>query len=287
VSNVKKSSNISAGDWTPARRTEAAPSARTLLLTLLGEFVLPDGGLVWTATLVGALELLGVEEGAARQALARSSERGFVAAERVGRRTRWTLTPRAERLLREGAARIYSFGLEAGVWDGLWLLVLASVPEHNRHLRARLRTRMTWEGFGSLAPGAWVTPWADREAAAWAIFEDLDLTNGPVSWVGRPGAMGSVEERVGHIWDLDTVAAQYADFIAASRARSPASRAQAFAALARLVHDWRHFPAADPGLPAQLLPAAWPGQTAARTFHSQHDAWAAEAWQWWREHAER
>ena len=37
-------------------------SARSLLLTVLGEFVHPNGSPVWTATLVDALQVLGVEE---------------------------------------------------------------------------------------------------------------------------------------------------------------------------------------------------------------------------------
>ncbi|MBO0747255.1 MAG: hypothetical protein J2O47_02825, partial [Acidimicrobiaceae bacterium] len=87
-------------------RSEAGPGARALLLTVLGEFVLPSGDSAWTTTLIDSLALLGVEEATARQALARSSTAGLIVAQRDGRRTRWTLTPRAHRLLTEGAARI-------------------------------------------------------------------------------------------------------------------------------------------------------------------------------------
>src|SRR5664280_2475439 len=45
-----------------------APSARSLLVTVLGEFVLPAGGWVWTGTLVVVRGALGIEAGAARQA---------------------------------------------------------------------------------------------------------------------------------------------------------------------------------------------------------------------------
>ena len=37
----------------------------------------------------------------------------------------------------------------------------------------------------------------------------------------------------------------------------------AFAARFQLVHEWRKFLFADPGLPAELLPADWPGHAAA------------------------
>jgi phenylacetic acid degradation operon negative regulatory protein len=279
--NVGGSAGPPRNAWTPLRRAPGAPRARSLLLTVLGEFVLPGGRPVWTSTLVDALALLGVEQSAARQALARSGASGLVVAEKVGRRTRWSLTPRATRLLTDGARRIYGFGLGERDWDRGWLLVLVTVAEQNRHLRARLRTRMTWLGFGLMGPGAWVTPWADREGEARAALQELELLDGAVSWIGRPGQMGSVEERVGEIWDLDAVAAEYTNFMAAATSEAPAGPAAEFVALTRLVHDWRHFPGTDPGLPEALLPGSWPGRAAARTFHECHSRWESGARRWW------
>jgi phenylacetic acid degradation operon negative regulatory protein len=40
----------------------------------------------------------------------------------------------------------------------------------------------------------------------------------------------------------------------------------AFAARFRLVHEWRKFLFADPGLPGELLPPDWPGAPAADLF---------------------
>ena len=57
-------------------------------------------------------------------------------------------------LLTRGAARIYEFGLRTENWDGQWLMLLASVPEANRHLRYRLRVRLEWQGFGLAGVGA-------------------------------------------------------------------------------------------------------------------------------------
>ena len=84
-------------------------SARSLLLTVLGEFVHPNGSPVWTATLVDALQVLGVEEKAARQALTRTAAEGMLSSERHGRRVLWSLTPQGHALLEEGTRRIYGF----------------------------------------------------------------------------------------------------------------------------------------------------------------------------------
>ena len=46
-----------------SRREEAgAPSARGLLFTVLGEFVLPGGGMAWTSALLIVFARLGIEE---------------------------------------------------------------------------------------------------------------------------------------------------------------------------------------------------------------------------------
>ena len=81
------------GRWAPWKPGQSAPSARALLLTLLGEFVLPDGGRAWAATLIEALSLLDVEARTARQAIARTARAGLLASERSGRRVCWALTP--------------------------------------------------------------------------------------------------------------------------------------------------------------------------------------------------
>src|SRR5262245_52510226 len=92
------------------RRGASHTSERSLLMTLLGEYVLPRDRPVWTSVLVSALALFGVEEKSARQSLARTGAEGWLEAERVGRRVRWALTPPGRRLLTEGAKRIYEFG---------------------------------------------------------------------------------------------------------------------------------------------------------------------------------
>jgi phenylacetic acid degradation operon negative regulatory protein len=282
VLNVNEMSNFEEGDsWTPVRRAEHPPSARALLLTVLGEFVLPDGGTAWTATVVESLARLGVDEGAARQALARSSNRGLLNAERIGRRTRWALSDRGKRILTDGAQRIYSFGDRTAPWNGRWLLVMVTVPEHNRHLRARLRARMTWSGFGPLAPGVWISPWADREDDAVEILSELDLASSATSWVGGPGALGAIESRVAEIWSFERLAGDYQVFTAAATSDTPVDEPDSFAALVRLVHDWRHFPAADPGLPSPLLPAEWPAHTASRVFRARRAEWSPPAWAYW------
>ena len=96
----KPSAAASAAPPTLSRRHAAgAPSARGLLFTLLGEFVLTTDGTAWTSAVLAAFARLGIEEKATRQALMRTAAAGWLEAEKLGRRTRWRLTGSARRLL--------------------------------------------------------------------------------------------------------------------------------------------------------------------------------------------
>jgi phenylacetic acid degradation operon negative regulatory protein len=262
----------------PPRRHSA--SARSLLLTVLGEFVLPSAKPVWTGTVVDCLAALGVEEKSARQALARTATDGWITPERHGRRTRWSLTVPGRRLLSEGAERIYSFAAQEPFWDGRWLVLMVSVPERQRQARHLLRTRLAWAGFGSPAPGVWISANPDREAEAKQIIADLGLADGLFSFVGPFAGIGSPAGLVAQAWDLAEVARQYRSFIDGVTSMRATVSARALAPLVaqvQLVHGWRRMPFVDPQLPADLLPPDWIGREAAALFRAQHEQWAGPA----------
>ncbi|TDC49765.1 PaaX family transcriptional regulator [Actinomadura sp. KC345] len=264
------------------RRELGAASARSLLLTVLGEFVLPAGEPVWTAAFLRALGLLGVEEKAVRQALARSATEGWVAGERHGRRTAWRLTPSGERLLTDGTERIYGSGRPVGAWDGQWLIVMATVPETSRRLRHLLRTRLAWSGLGNLAPGVWVSPHPEREPEVRGVLTEIGVADSSTLFTGRLGDLSEARQVAAQAWNLDEIELAYEDFLDAVRALRPVDDPGTFAAHTRLVQEWRRFPFLDPGLPAELLPDDWCGSQAFALFHERHGTWRPVADRQWK-----
>jgi phenylacetic acid degradation operon negative regulatory protein len=265
------------------RREVGGGSARSLLTTVLGEFVLPDDAPVWTSTLVDVLALFDIEEKAARQALARTAAEGWLRSDRVGRRVRWTLTEPGRRLLAEGASRIYGFGSGSREWDGQWRVVLVSVPESMRDLRHKLRTRLTWAGFGSPTAGVWITPHPSAEADAKLILDELELSAQAMSFLAGYGALGSERSMVTSAWDLAEVAARYDSFIDEFRTLTPTTPDAVLRAQTMLVHEWRRFPFLDPQLPGELLPPKWSGATATALFNELHVRWREPARKRWSE----
>ena len=279
---ARRSSAAAPADQTPTlsrRHAAGAPSARGLLLTLLGEFVLTGDGTAWTSAVLAAFAHLGVEEKATRQALMRTAASGWLDAEKVGRRTRWQLTASAQRMLSDGADRIYSFRGQAESWDGRWLLVFARIPESDRWARHVVRSRLSWAGFGSLGAGVWISPHPDREAEAIGVLREAGVAEDAHVFVARRSGLADMQVMVAAAWDLSAIEERYEQFIEEFRTTGPAD---VLARQVELVHAWRRFPAIDPVLPRELLPAHWSGLKAARLFADRHQRWSDDARKEWK-----
>ena len=271
---IAHNERVAASAPTLSRRHAAgSASARGLLFTVLGEFVLPAGETAWTSAFIEVLGRLGVEEKATRQALMRTAADGWLSSERVGRRTMWRLTTAAERLLLDGTERIYGFTGDAGQWDGRWLIVLARAPETERPTRHVLRTRLAWAGLGSPAPGMWVSPHTDRLTEVARGLDEAAPADAQV-FVGTHTGYGDLQAMARQAWDLDDIEARYEAFLADFGGRT---RPDALTSTVELVHAWRRFPWVDPALPAELLPKRWSGAAAARLFTRMHARWSAAA----------
>jgi phenylacetic acid degradation operon negative regulatory protein len=252
-----------------------------LLLTVFGEYVLPQGRPVWTSTLLHVLGGLEIEQKSTRQALNRLAADGWIMADRAGRRVRWALTEHGKELLSEGAERIYSFGRDRDSWDGRWLVLLVSVPEARRDLRHQLRTRLSWAGLGSPMPGVWVSPHVSRGAEAQQVVQDLGLEVTVFSFSGPFSGIGSERTMVEQAWHLGELANTYEDFVREFAGLRPATGDEVLLAQIRLVHEWRRFPQLDPQLPLELLPPHWIGARAASVFAELHQVWHEAAQRRW------
>jgi phenylacetic acid degradation operon negative regulatory protein len=243
-----------------------------MLLTTLGEYVLPLRAPVWQETLIEALGALEYKLHAARQAIARSVGAGWLQTERHGRRARVSLTEETTEMLQTGAERIYSFG-EPWEWDGRWLLVVLRVPEERRDVRHQVRTRLAWAGFGSLGGGLWITPHVEREREVSGVDSVAEL----LSFEASLGSLGDPARVLAEAWDLDAVARAYGEFAKRFGRLRPKAPEAVFRAQTQLVHEWRKFPFLDPDLPEAMLPDGWPRARALGVFRERHEAWHSVA----------
>jgi phenylacetic acid degradation operon negative regulatory protein len=97
--------------------------------------------------------------------------------------------------------------------------------------------------------------------------------------VARRSGLADVQVMVATAWDLSAIEEQYEQFI---EEFSDAAPTDVLARQVALVHAWRRFPAVDPVLPRELLPARWSGLQAARLFADRHRRWSDEARREWK-----
>jgi phenylacetic acid degradation operon negative regulatory protein len=251
---------------------------RGLLVTVLGDYVRPARRPAPTSAFIDAMGRLGVEETACRQALIRAAADGWLATHREARYTWWQLSPAFEQFLNQGAERIFGFTAMQRDWDRRWLVVVARATEDNRAGRHLLRTRMRWGGFGSLAPGVWISTHTDRDKNVELLLQEAGVYDDSQIFLSESLAGGDLSTLVRQAWDLAEVEREYERFLTAF-ARQPSS--DPIVRLTKLVHAWRRLPLVDPALPKELLPADWIGTRAAKLFQRQHAKWLPGATREW------
>lgn len=250
---------------------DRAGSPGSLIVSFAGSYLRELGGWIAVADLIRCLEGVRLSDPSVRQALVRLKSRGFLAAVRRSGVAGYQLTEEGLNDLVTGDRRIFRHP-ETTVEQG-WVLAVFSVPEADRNLRHRLRTELSWLGFGTVSPGVWIAPRPLAEPTR-NLLQVAGL-DGYVTWFG---AHHLTDIDVATWWDLPALSEQYAAFLAdhqGALAHPEVPDDQAFAGYLRLIDQWRLFPRLDPGLPAPLLPPEWPAGAAWEVFRTLHDRWAA------------
>lgn len=264
-------------DISAAEAEAAGPSPRlrpqSLMLTVLGNYVLGRDIAVFSGSLIELLARLGVGEHAARSTLTRMVSRDLLSRHRRGRRMHFGLTPRSEEILLDGERRVWRLGAVNTDWDGRWTVLAFSMPESWQRVRHDLRARLTWAGFGSLGNGMWIAP--SRVDVA-PIVAELGLNEHVKVFSGRAEAPTDVAGMLRDAFDLDALAAGYRAFL--ERWDRPRPVPYAPDDLARylwMTTEWLQLVRTDPRLPVERLPADWPavrGQEVLMKLRGRYEA---------------
>jgi phenylacetic acid degradation operon negative regulatory protein len=224
-----------------------------LIITFYGDAILPRGGTVWLGTLLRFIDILEIDGGAVRTAVSRLAAEGWLARDKVGRKSFYRLAAAGRERFERAVEHVYY--LRAPAWDGrLELLLIGNGAD-----REAARAALLEAGFGSPLPGVWVAPsgTAVPEEAAEAIR--LDVT----------AATEHGQRLIGASWSLDSIGCRYRDFLrgftpldAALDGASALSPDQAMLARVLLIHQYRRVLLRDPLLPEALLPRDWPAREA-------------------------
>ncbi len=203
------------------------------------------------AHLVRLAGLFGIGENRARVALSRMVAAGEATTDGSGRyRLAGHLLARQER-------QVESRTGEAGPWVGGWWMVVVRAAGRSADERADRRERLTRARLAERREGVWLRP--DNLGLRPDPAQDGDLE------VFSAEPAGDRRRLAGELWDLDGWARTAGDLrgaLTASPTRGPDDLAGGFELSAWVL---RHLQA-DPLLPAELLPARWPGPALRRTY---------------------
>jgi phenylacetic acid degradation operon negative regulatory protein len=241
--------------------------ARSSLFTMFGEFVHPRGDIAWVGTIIEWMRVMGFSEPAVRAAVSRSMRTGWLEAQKRGRKSFYALTPEVRWRVHRAVGRLYRPLDEP--WDGLWRVLVYTIPEERRADRDRFRKELSVLGFGALTPGVWVSPNnLAHEALELARAHDLETMT--EIFESTRLSVGTPLELVERAWDIPAINARYADFLERFQAEPEArSDEDAFRAYVTVLHEYRKFLFTDPGLPLALQPKGFLGLEAAKLFRSR------------------
>lgn len=251
-------------------RDKTTLRAKSLLVTVYGDAILPHGGSVWLGSLINLVEPLGLSERMVRTAVFRLSKDDWLASNQIGRRSYYKLTEDGRRRFETAHRRIYASPNRT--WNGEWLMVVANKANLSQEARDQLKREFQWLGFGMVAPNVFAHPAADIRAVR-QIIQDMGITEDVVTMAARADRQsGTAPHRnmVHSSWDLDQLSENYDQFLNAFRPLYHALNGEgdidpesAFLVRTLLVHEYRRIMLRDPMLPDELLRADWSGSTAA------------------------
>ncbi len=270
-------------DAPEAASTTVRRRPEQLLLAFTGELMLAGGaGPAPASVLIGVLGELGVGEAATRAALNRMVTRDLLVPERAGRTVSYRLTPDSERVLGQARDRVFDADPFAPRGTG-WTLVTFSVPESRRDVRHRVRAQLVWAGFGLLRDGLWIAPGeVDVASALGAVHDDGDTPPGHddalelLAFRAHEVPGFSAARSVRTAWPLEAMRAHHERFQDRWWGATP-DAGHELRDLTALVADWLDLLRTVPRLPADLLPADWPGARSVEAFRAGHAAFAAPA----------
>jgi phenylacetic acid degradation operon negative regulatory protein len=253
------------------------PRAKSLVVTVFGDSILPHGGTVWVGSLIRLLALFGINERGVRTAVQRLSVEGWLGNRSVGRRSDYAPTPESRPRFEAADRRIYAAA--APRWDGTWCLLLLGQAGLSTSERDAARRELRWHGFGEISPTLLLHPAADPGALRRALA-DLGLTGRVIVFEGAagtsfasepPGGSGALHELVRLAWRLDDLALEYRDFLgrfepldAVQDGNLLQDPQTCFGLRTLAIHEYRRILLRDPQLPEELLPECWEGTAARR-----------------------
>ncbi|OSQ38912.1 PaaX family transcriptional regulator [Thalassospira mesophila] len=242
--------------------------SRAVVVTFLCDVLRPRGKSVFLADLISLLSPVGVSERVLRTAVFRMSRDGWLETSRVGRQAVYRVTHEGWRLIEPGCRQFYT--APATGWDGQWTLIMFDNHSLSTEQKRSVARTLSWRGFGMVSSNVFAHPGIDVVLTR-QILNETGLASAAISLRAETQDIvesASLRDMVASTWNLASLQQQYLQKLALFEPllsidlASECTPDLAFALRMVLMHGFKQVVLRDPGLPAQLLPADWPGHRA-------------------------
>jgi len=241
-------------------------SARSVLVTVLGDAVAPVTHTFWLAQAFALGEPFGFNARLVRTSVSRLAAEQWLSKERVGREAKYSLTPLALREIGDAGSRIYENRDLA--WDGRWTMLILDREHATPRQRERLSRQLRWHGFATLDRCLLAAPSVSPKLARELVDRiepsvPVAVVRGELVDIGEPLQDGVFSKA---FVQPETERA-YEEFLATYEPLGGSELGglepvDAFVLRTMLVHDLRRVALRSPMIPRELLPAPWAGDAA-------------------------
>ncbi len=235
----------------------------SLIVTIFGDAIMPRGGAIALGSLIELAAPFALNERLVRTATARLAKDGWLTGRRAGKLSEYHLSNNGRARFAEATKRIYAE--PDAQWSGRWTLIV--VPPMRAAERNEIRDELVWRGFGEISANVYAHPEFDARA-----LRAERRSGGLARVVAFDACLGeeAPQRLVDLGWNLEELGERYQRFVdrfgvvlEELTRRPELEPLDCFLVRTLLIHEYRRLHLRDPQLPAQLLPADWPGVQAA------------------------
>ena len=259
-------------------------SARSVLVTIFGDSIVPLGGEIWLRQLIKLCAPFQFSERLLRTSMFRLNKDGWFDVERVGRQSVYRLSQWAHCEFADAERRIYH--RPTTTWDQQWTLVFVSMTVGDKAERDIAIAGLEQAGFRQITSGVMATPSANPDQAN-TILSRLGIEpQVPVAVATFDNISTLVQATIANdTFTVEPATSRYREFIDRHSQQNDTVEAsindeQAFVLRTIAMHDFRRARLVDPDLPAELVPRRWNRDQAFTLAVKLHQATHAKSTRW-------
>jgi phenylacetic acid degradation operon negative regulatory protein len=245
------------------RIQDSSISCKSIIVTVFGDVISQHGGWIWLGSLIQSLQPLGFSERLIRTSVYRLVKEDWLKVKKVGRKSFYCFTEKANNHYTKAARRIYANGAKHS--DGNWLIVMPCFVADAELIE--LKRQLRWLGFSALSHGAFAHPSIEQSSIIETLNE-LKLKDSVIVFSSTPFNRASsdvLKQLVNEKWSLEPLNQAYQKLIENYQPLQQLCNKQqlndrnGFVLRILIIHEYRRILLKDHELPKTMLPPNWLG----------------------------